>query len=197
MGTEILGALKDAMIQATNPNNNFGSHANLYVMDYLGEGGESFALLSFDISAIPSGAIVTSAPFTMYQASGDYLGHTHWIYKLLHSDWVEGQVTYNNKYNGETWISGAISAADMNADDAVSAIVPDYFLERWVEWDIVAMVQATIDASNTQLDIIVLGVISTTGLTYYVSSDGVAGTLPKLTINYSVPAVGSSQAHII
>lgn len=178
--TEI-GASRDTMLNVLQQGTNYGSQIFMLVRDYLGEGSEDVALVSFDVSAL-AGKTVTAAVLRLTLFSIDGIGNTHWCYKLLHTDWVEDEVTWDEKSSGVAWTSGDFSASDLTVTDGDSAIVPS---SGAVEWDIAALVQDAID-NTISLNLVIVGISpETLGPSYVTKEHGSAGSRPKLTVSYT------------
>lgn len=98
----------DSLVYLGNPNSNFGSTASLKARDY-GPDWQSF--IKFDLSAIPSGATITSANLYLYCYQIDNGGQTVNAY-LADADWYENTITWNNQ---PSVTGGNIKAFDMTS----------------------------------------------------------------------------------
>lgn len=98
----------DAVIFQNAPTTNYGSHEDYLASQwtYNGTPGESRSLLKFDLSAIPAGAVITSAKISLYAntaSSNGYAGTPTYgnnnacYLKRVLSSWNENTVTWNNQ----------------------------------------------------------------------------------------------------
>lgn len=174
-----VGASKDNYINAhwIAQGNNYSTLTFMGVTNYLGELSELISLISFDVSALSGTIISATLRLTLFSVAG--IGNTHWVYKLLHNDWVEAESSFNNKSTGVTWTSGDFSASDYTTNDGASAVVP---ASGYVDWDITALVQDAID-SSINLNIAVMGVSpEIAGPTYRTKEHATVATRPKLIV---------------
>lgn len=142
MGQSILNPYRDSFVDTYYATTNFGDWSSFKVGEYVGLQYPK-GLISFDVSALV-GLTITSV---ILQLTANYVGgagNTFWAYKLLHNDWVEAEVTFEEKSSGVPWTSGDFSTSDYTVVNGVSAIVPSDSLDT-VEWDITVLVQDAID----------------------------------------------------
>lgn len=194
MAQSILGANKDTYIDSYAPYHatNFGSFAWMSVGEYVSLEYPK-ALISFDISAISSEAIIVKAVLQLTTLRAETPGNTHYAYKLLHDDWVEGEVTFEIRSTGVTWTSGDFSASDYTVTNGVSAVVPDDHLDT-ITWDITAIVQDALDSAIKVNLVIILAGGETNYSQYFTKEWSTAGYRPKLTVDYVFSVGGLNPA---
>lgn len=177
-----IGALRDSWIDTYYASQNFGTSGEINVGEYFGWQFPK-SLISFDISAIPSGATITEAILRLVINRVGTTGNHHWAYKLLHDDWVESEVTFEEKSSGVAWTSGDFSASDYTTDNGVSALVPSSPLD-YVTWDIAAIVQAALDGS-INVNLAIIQAAEETNYSTYFTKEMASAYRPKLTVTYT------------
>ena len=93
--------------------------------------------IMFDISSIPSNAIINSAKLYLFYftwASNNPVGRDLTLYRIS-NDWDESIITWNNRPSYDTMISS-------------SAIVPD-FAGVWMVWDVTSDVEKFVKGEET------------------------------------------------
>lgn len=100
---------------------------------------------SFDFSAVvPAGATVTKAILSLY--SWAYTtGRTLTVFRLLRTDWVELEATWNQFKAGSAWVAaGALGVeSDYTVTDLAIAASPS--VAAWVTWDVTNQVKTARD----------------------------------------------------
>ncbi|MEW5767291.1 MAG: fibronectin type III domain-containing protein, partial [bacterium] len=93
-----------------DPNANFGNASNIEATHPL----EGF-LIKWNISSLPSGAIIDSALISLRQVWASYSsGHTLKAYEVL-QDWEEMEATWNSRKTGTAWNSSGLGATSDTA----------------------------------------------------------------------------------
>jgi len=107
MTTSVLYATADTYVDSQAAASNFGTGVNnIYIGDNNVSGHPSRALVQFDLSSIPVGAVCSAASLAGY-ANTDYANNARtWRVHRLKVDWVETQATYNNRKTATAWTSG-------------------------------------------------------------------------------------------
>ena len=181
----------DAHIASDVPNTNRGTVASADVGEYSGAVGRM--LLKFDLSSIPSSAVVSSATLTLTPV-GDYSSNarTLSVYRCLRA-WTEAGVTWN-KYDGtNAW--GTAGADNTTSDRESSAIGT---LSVGASPTLNTGMDITLTASKIQE--MVSGTFTNNGFVIRVDTENAddiqwatsdhatAGYRPKLVIEYSLPS---------
>jgi len=92
----------DGLIYKGGSNNNYGTNAIIQVWAYAA--GMIKSLLRFDLSLIPSGAIISAATL-MLTSTDNFTSSTFNIYKITdaNGDWIEGTVTGSAEIGSPCW----------------------------------------------------------------------------------------------
>jgi len=127
----------DAYLFQQTPDTNYGTNAEIAVLDY--NTLMSHSLLRFDFSTLPVGAIITAAELDLYYymlEAGDPVGRTYWAHELTQPAWTELGTTWN-KYDGtNAW---AIAGGDYITTNGASVVMPASF--GWVSWNVLNLVK--------------------------------------------------------
>lgn len=117
-GGGTVGAVFDAEIAQQYPASTQGSNTSSYLKAPVG-GQTSRQLFRFDLSPIPSNAVVTQADLSILNA--DAMGTTRVVeMRKLLTSFVENQVSWNNRATATPWnVAGVITGSDV--DDTVIA----------------------------------------------------------------------------
>lgn len=109
---------RDAMIEEEDSNANHGSATNLSASGDTpaGSGNENYVLLAWDVSSIPSNAVVRSASLTV--TVSDKADQDYQLYALTRG-WTESQVTWEQADNSQDWAS---NGADGTGDRDTSVL---------------------------------------------------------------------------
>lgn len=172
----------DAQISADSPNTNYGAVTPINVD---GATPHAHAVIKFPnifgsgAGQVPSGAVITSATLKVNCTNA---GNLTKLYRLI-EDWVESQVTWNNRSSGTPW-TGAGAQGGSNAGVAING---DCTALGWRTIDITQFVQEWSNgASNYGLVLMDSG------------SDGIdfdsseSANLPLLTVTYqSMQPIGT------
>ena len=182
---------RDAYISQNAPDTAFGTATTLLVDgdDPGGSANDLSTLLLWDVSDIPSDALVDSATITINVTNVNSTAYE--IYEML-ANWQETSVTWNNAATATAWQSpGANGASDRGATvlGAISSGVTGLHtivLNR-AGLDVI---QSWIDGSAPNNGLIAANSTATNGLDF--SSREAGGLLdrPKLSVTYSVTPIG-------
>lgn len=194
MATLSVQPTKDAYGVSNVPNDNYGSELDVRLRDYSVSVERAF--LHFDISALPAGAIVSAATFSLYYYSEDLvdaLGKAVKAYKLTRADWVEGEVTWNNYKSGSAW---SAAGGDFVTTDPAGGSDTMPTAPGWIDFDVKAIVEDAVANVSKQVHLLVkydaenLDVTHFSGSSLYsrTGSPGDTTLRPKLVITYTEPA---------
>lgn len=151
---------------------NYGSYSNL--ITNWGGNLRSIGLIQFDLSALPAGAMVSSATLALFHVHNNNDGSQYDIFRVT-SPWDEGTVTFNT---APTFDPAAVS----------SLVIADGSTSLFRDWDITSLVLGWADGSFANYGMWIEEVpVQGNATAYFSSSDG-AGALsdPILTINYRI-----------
>lgn len=138
--TTLQPADKDNYMAQNSSATNYGSGVSLRIQDT--SGAIHRALLEFDISSIPAGAVLSAATLSLYW-NGAYAGlhpsgKTVWAYKLTRTDWHETQSTWNIYKTGSSWtVLGGdyVTSSPSGGSDTFPAGA------GWLDFNVLAIVQ--------------------------------------------------------
>ena len=185
--TTVQPATADTFISEAAKTTNYGSDSGLKVYANVPAGDyRRFSLLKFDFSSVvPAGATITLATLSLYAhvANGP---EDLSAYRLLNTDWVEGQATWNEYATGNGWITaGALdTSADFTTDNAATCHVVNNY-PAWHNFDVTDQVQIAVDeVSRVAHFKVVDSQNQDYYYQYYRSSNYGGDTCPKLYIEY-------------
>ncbi|NKB49626.1 MAG: DNRLRE domain-containing protein [Alphaproteobacteria bacterium] len=179
----------DAYISEGSPNGAFGTATTLLVDGSDPSGLDLSSLMFWDISEIPSDALVDSASITINVTNVNSTAYN--IYQML-TGWQETTVTWNEASSGTPWQSpGADGAADRGATvlGAMSSGVTGPLTVPLNQAGL-DVIQSWIDGSAPNHGFITTNTSASNGLDF--SSREASGALnhPKLSVTYSLPTSG-------
>ena len=177
-----LTAVKDTYIDKGNKDDNYGD-ASLIVDKSGGDLGDGRALIEFDVSAIPTNAVITNATLRMPAISGS-ADFNIGAYRLTES-WVEGDgtagsgATWNERSDGVAWNSDG-GDFDATAVDTIAASTTGNN-----DLDITSLVQNWVNGTSANYGVL-LGSADTGGedITFHSSETGVG---PQLLVFWELP----------
>ena len=192
---------KDAGIYSKYYNNNYGNsdHFSVFYYDeYIGGyyySRHGRTLIEFDLSSIPSNADVTSATMDLYcyYITGD---GTVYIYRVL-VDWVEDQVTWNERKSGVSWATPGCNS--VGNDREGTAIGSKYVSSTgWNSFDLDAdKVEEWINGSFSNNGMVLKESSFNVNINFRSSDYGDSSTDPKITITYTIPSVEGKMMEIM
>lgn len=180
----------DAFIYSLNATKNYGSETYLSLGEINTVSGAIYrSLIKFDLSSIPTNAVVSSAVLSLYcttdRASN---ARTYRVFRTLRA-WTEAGVTWN-KYDGtNNW--GAVGGFDATDCEQTDIGTRDFTatetVNEYKDFPLTASaVQAMIDGSFTNNGFL-LKVDTENNDGYYFSSSEAPSNTPKLVITYDLP----------
>ncbi len=129
---------KDALISSYEPSKNRGGHSDFVAMSWTVSGNPANyrSLIEFDLSNIPSGAIINSANLSLYSQESPVLGShstrsgsNESVLSRITSSWDENAVTWNNqpstKAENEVFLSESSSSTQDYLDIDVTNLIED------------------------------------------------------------------------
>ena len=183
------GNFADAYLRSKSGNTgfNYGAATTLQSGGFLlGTTNARRGVFKFDISRIPTSAVVQSAVFTgvVSSVSGSFNKplNVHQITKT----WVEGTNNGTASTTSATWTNWTTAGGDFNATISAATTVT---AAGTFTWDITSLAQNWITTPANNFGILMkcdeLG--STSMYAIFVPKEGTAASRPKLTITYVVP----------
>jgi len=184
----IQGSGKDTKIVKNAATTNYGSNTFFTISNHSTATNRS--LVSMSISALPAGATISSALFSMYHYRTAYGGNPNTkivtLTRVVREDWEEAQATWNIYKTSNNW--GTAGCANTTTDIDTSLTATDTFTGTatgWMEFDVYDIVAYAYANSLT------FNVIGTTDYTadfpeFYSKEYGTDTSLrPKLVIEYT------------
>lgn len=192
----------DTFIDEANPTHNYGVNTGMYVQTL--EAGDYRALIKFDLSSIPNGALISSATLTLRtilvasEASVDIGIYRLYPTKAFYEGDKNGAApdadtdgstwNYRNAYSSApvAWgAAGAQAAVDYystaTATTAVTANAADY------TWNLKADVQHMVDGTDNNGWILIAAASAGEYKVFGTSDNGTEGNRPKLVVEYTTP----------
>ena len=179
---------KDAPISQAQPTNNYETLAEMRTGEQNNAASLWRSLIEFDLSSIPSSAIVSSATLSLWLISANLSdnGRTCSVYRLNEA-WTESQVTWNNRQTGTAWTTaGAADDAEASAIANKALAAAEAAGEKQFTLD-TASVQEWIDGTKVNNGMLLYVDTEVDDCFRWDTSDSVtAGERPKLTIEYTL-----------
>lgn len=129
----------DNRIQNNLPNNNYGTATVMASGETLSGATTYRALIKFDLSSIPSNAVISTATFSLYDYFHDASNvRTARCYRILR-DWTETGSTWNNWKSGNAWTTaGCGSAGNDYASGDIGNLSYDVAAAKWRDFPMTA-----------------------------------------------------------
>lgn len=199
-------ASKDTLISATNPSGNYGTHSQLPA----GWSATNYkALIEFDVSSIPVGAIVISATLRLWCESEAVSTDRNVMVHRSLVEWFEGDSTGGaTTINGSTWAhrnhigsvawtggSGGVDGFDYATTPTDTVLITT--ASAYYDFDVAADVQLFIDGSVPNYGWWLLGQtiggVFTTRKVFSSSSNATAALRPELVVEYEFLLTGDIE----
>jgi len=167
---------KDAHVEEVIPDGNLGSSDTIWVGEWAG-GQRNRAYLQFDLSAIPTTAVVLDVELALYYHNSSAAQPVDIGAYEVTSSWNEGTITWNVQ---------PTSAPTLAHVRTVPAAVTNYFMS----WYIDDLVQGWIDGSIANYGVVLKDIDETTTKAckgFYASDWTYGPRRPKLVISYYDP----------
>lgn len=186
----------DVRLAEDTPNSNYGGNAYLETQTTISHRQDS--LLAFNVSAVvPAGATITLAILSLL-CQGTVASRTITVYRLLRTDWVGTEATWNVYKAGSNWgTAGALgSGVDFTPTDAATAA--SVAAGQWLNETVTAQVRTALDSIGGVAHFLVadVGAAVAGANIFYGRRYATTGNRPKLYIEYTVPAVGPAFLNI-
>lgn len=200
---------KDCHIETPGTTANYGTAdpLNVGVLDTGGKIANTYrSLLEFDISTLPIGATITTDSKLTLIVTGHDSGRTGQALSRCTrpgdaSGWLEAQATYAEYKTGSAWTT---PGGDISLTNTVAFAAPSATGTFDIGFGTTQFRDLLIDARASRSDIFSFRLkgpeVGGVGSNYWAfnsSDNATAGNRPLLTIAYTLPATGSSQAFII
>jgi len=157
----------DTFINAWEPTTNYANSTALWVKNdnYLS------ALLRFDLSSLPTDAVIDRATLSLFCLSRNQADRTLMAtgYELLRP-WTEDQATWQQASNGQPWAtSGADGLTDRRSNMADLNIVDSD--STWFDFELTNLVQQWVARPETNHGVIIKGAGASSVIYFFASSE--------------------------
>lgn len=190
-GADFAGVV-DSRLPEIDPTTNYGSDGTVAATNFGGGDLQSF-VITFDLSGIPGGSIVSSATLDLY---GDtFVGSPSWDLHRLLLSYTEAGVTWNSRNGTNNWNTGGARGSGTDHSATVTATVTG---TTTGDFNSISTAQLATDVQNAAGGSISWVGLPTTGTntaSIYVSSEGTDGNRPRLSVTYTEP--GSSTPVVV
>ena len=161
------------------------------------------ALLQFDFSALPDGAVISEATLSVYYYllfHNPITGRTYWAYELTQTGWTETKSTWNAAYDDD--LDGVNDSGDIFWATAGAKHDPNDFTTtngayttvgaalNWLSWNVLALVQHFNSSHNKIANFLIKDSALSTGCAAKIYSNNYTtdpSLCPKLIITYTPP----------
>lgn len=180
-------ATADTWLDNGNSTTNYGTGSDCYV-DPDGS-DEARALIKFDVSSIPSTALITSATLYLYSDwwwAGTGSG-TSYVDKVLRN-WVETEATWGVYSTGNNWGTAGCknSSTDYSNTGETSTTIDG--TDKWFSWDVKTIVQAWVNSAENNYGFLIRS--NVTNPVYKFNSRTNGSNPPYLEVVYTIGSNG-------
>jgi len=192
VGTKLFAPSQDAYINEYYPETNYGADWSLRIKN-----DNERSLVRFDLSSIPSSAIVTDATLRLfaYRRQGSASTPLMGAYPLKRA-WSEGSVTWRQAAADQPW--GLAGANDLVADREGTAVAstPLTTVPDWYALSVTSAVQSWVTDPASNYGFILINLESAAEFIFYSQNYPVnAGLRPQLEVTYYVPLPTATPTH--
>lgn len=177
---------QDATIKSSGGGTgNFATDTTIVVGEWNAGSSIERTLIKFDLSSLPSDAVISSATLSLYALTDlSSNARTVRVYRVKRA-WVESQVTWNIWSTGNNWsTAGGFHADDCEQTDIGSrAFTATETLNQFKDFSLTPTTKADLDLGNGYL---IKSDTETNDMYTFASSDNAtAANRPKLVIEYT------------
>ena len=169
----------DVYIEKDNPDDNYGSVKEISVRAK--DDGDLRGLLRFDLSDIPSNAVITSAVLYLYETSESSTQVTG-IYRLTRA-WTESEVTWNTP-----WLT---PGGDFAAAPVYATYIPGQKACS-ITLDLTGLVQGWTSGTFPNYGMLLYSTGDLKKINYASKEANDPEQWPRLLVEYEIPPVGQS-----
>jgi hypothetical protein len=163
----------DTFIKGDSPLTNYGDDNRIEVRP--DNGADRRGLLKFDLSSIPSNAVISSATLYLYEQDNK-TGQTTHVYRVT-SDWNEHTVT---------WRSWNLFGGDFDISTSYYSYIPDQ-KDCLLTLDITNLVREWVNGTYNNYGVMLYSTGPNHIIGYSSKEDGTAGRRPKLDVIFTLP----------
>jgi hypothetical protein len=167
----------DTYVDSSNPSSNYGGQAYLqienwqYTVQNQTYEYESIVWLKFNLSSVPSGAVVDEATLQLYTSIVGETFNVH-AYSCSNNSWTELTLTYSNM-------------PSYNTTSMDSVLVATGY--QWYNWSVVDDVRNALNSNSKAVTIVLLDPSphSSAETVWFESKEYLLGSAPQLTVHWS------------
>ena len=178
---------KDNSMEQAYPTGADYTNPYMYVCPSTSAGRRSLVAFNFSAS-VPAGMKITLATLSLL-CSSSLASRTITVYRLLRTDWVEAQATWNIYKSGSNWGTAGASntSTDITTTDAATAA--SVATGQWLAETVTAQVQTALDSVSGVANFLLvdLGASDANSNSYYTRDATPSTRCPKLYIEYTLP----------
>ncbi len=166
---------------------NYGSVNYLGVGKYNATASENRVLISFDFSAnVPTGAHIVTATLSIYSDTPT-AGRTLSCCRLLRTDWVETQATWNLYKNNYNWGTAGAKNSSTDYTTTNKVDITSGSSAGYVPWVVTSQVQTALDSVSGVAHFLIFDTTPTSSVMNWFLSSQYSDTAkrPKLYIEYT------------
>lgn len=141
------------------------------------------ALLRFDLSLIPSDALVTQARLNIYAVAWSGADITLGAYYITRTVTV-CQTTWNRAQNGNPWASPGANNLLTDRRSTAESMVTTSGARKWYEFDLTQVVQGWVSGTLPNNGVLLRAEYSTSSFQFASATNETASLRPKLVITY-------------
>ncbi|MEM4246905.1 MAG: DNRLRE domain-containing protein, partial [Candidatus Woesearchaeota archaeon] len=167
---------KDAYISSSSPNTNYGTANPLKVQT-----NSLRALISWNLSSIPTNADISSAIMQLYVPSVQKTTNNNVTVRRLVQQWYENNVTWN-KYDGVN--SWATAGGDYSSTVWASVLVGS--ANKYYYWNVTQLVKSWHNGTYPNYGIIMISQSNNNRKDFTSSDSSAASQRPALLVNYTL-----------
>lgn len=175
----ISGNGQDTFMYRYNANTNFGADPLLKV----GYKQTNAALVQFDLSGIPAGAVIDQARLEVYATGWGGADITFGAYAVL-TPWVEGQATWNQAAAGSPWAAAGCNDTASDRRAVPQASVTTAGPSRWYSFDVAGLVQEWVNGSLVNNGVLLRAEFSNFAFFFASNEYADAALRPRLVVTY-------------
>lgn len=137
---------KDTSLSQSANTTVYGLATAMYIKGNGTSSARARLLIAFDVSSlIPEGATISAATLFLY-CSTAVAGQTFNAYRLLRTDWVEAEATWNIYKTGANWGTGGALNTSTDFDASVTTTAASLEAPGWVSFDALDFVQTAMNS---------------------------------------------------
>lgn len=180
--TSSYNGTRDTFIKEETPSTNYGTQTTIEVDgdDPESTGRDSWGIIKWDLSTIPSGTTVLAAMITIYITNP---GNAYNIYRMKR-DWLETEATWNIYSTGNNWETPGAQGTNDRGSASLGSTPAAVTGRRYIMLNSsgIDLVQGWVDGTISNYGVIIGHLTRTNGLDFSSREGTTASQRPKLTV---------------